>query len=594
LQDVNLLMKKKEAILITLVILGSSVLITFPTYATPTASIETLIADEINQESLVQIVTNLMQGDVGPTGNRIYNPRTQGTPNGDLAIATVVDYFESWGLDRVEIFTNPTALTNRWYLKTWEITSPQYTFLPEGNWACRNSPANDVTGDLIYVGSGTSASDYEGLDVEGKIVLCDGTARTAYTRAVTERGAIGLVKIAPRGSYYPDTGYYDHPYSSEVTGIQNINYDAANTAPAISISWDDGANLKELLVTQDVMVNMMVDAEIIPTSYSKSVIATINGLIPDDKYFILYGHLDSDSYGPGCDDSASGVAAFMEIARAIQTLINEGTIPRPMYSIKFFAIGSELSDSRAYLQSLTEEQLALIIGGCNFDQAGLGVEHNAQNIEGTDLAICQELLLVCKDLKEEYEGTYWESDNFQFIPYLGGTDHVRFLDFDIPTTYIWTDWTYRAETNPPEWGGDTVWIAGNPYYHTSGDTLENTVLREPFNMPLISRMVALLTVRCVDFYQVTGFLPPLSTDRTYKAGSTIPVKLQLIDSQGNYITDAVVELYVDDMLVGQFRYDLTSDQYIYNLRTKGLTGSITLEAKLSNGVAISTIVITLK
>lgn len=592
MQDVNLLMKKNQALLIALIILGSTVLVKSP-YAVPTASIETLIADEISQESLIQIVTDIMQGDVGPTGNRIYNPRTQGTPNGDLAIATVVDYFESWGLDRVEIFINPTPVTNRWDLKTWEITSPEYTFLPEGNWACRNSPANDVTGNLIYVGSGRYDSDYEGLDVSGKIVLCNGSARRAYPKAVTERGAIGLVYIDRRGSYYPETGYYTHPYSSEITKIQRINYDAANTAPAISISWDDGENLKEILANQDVTVSMMVDVEFIPTSYSKSVIATINGQIPDDKYFILYGHLNSDSYGPGCDDNAAGVAAFMEIARVIQKLINEGEIPRPMYSIKFFAIGSELSDSRAYLQSLTAEQLALIIGGCNFDQAGLGVEHNAQNIEGTDLEICQELLLVCKDLKEEYEDIYWESDNFQFIPYLGGTDHVRFLSFGVPTTYVWTDWTYRPVTNPPEWGGETVWIAGNPYYHTSADTLENTVFREPFNMPLISRMVALLTVRCVDFYQVVGFLPPLSIDRTYMAGSTIPVKIQLIDSKGNYITDAVVELYLDDMLVGQFRYDLTSDQYIHNLRTKGLIGSITLEAKLSNGVAISTSVITL-
>jgi Zn-dependent M28 family amino/carboxypeptidase len=179
---------------------------------------------------------------------------------------------------------------------------------------------------------------------------------------------------------------------------------------------------------------------------------------------------------------------------------------------------------------------------------------------------------------------------------MGGTDHVSFLNKGVPTTYIWTDWTYRPATNPPEWGGETVYIAGNPYYHTSGDTVENTILREPWNMLLIARMAALLAARVVDFNQVIGFLPPLEAGGTYNAGSTIPVRFQLKNAVGDYVADAVAEIYIDDNpgqssgssnTLNFFRYDPESSQYIFNLDTKGMSaGSHTIEVRLANGETI--------
>lgn len=43
-------------------------------------------------------------------------------------------------------------------------------------------------------------------------------------------------------------------------------------------------------------------------------------------------------------------------------------------------------------------------------------------------------------------------------------------------------------------------------------------------------------------------LPPVKTDEstTYKAGSTLPVKFQLMDEVGNYLSGATAEIYVED------------------------------------------------
>src|SRR6185436_10316690 len=46
---------------------------------------------------------------------------------------------------------------------------------------------------LVDVGNGTSATDYEGKDVKGKLVLAGGNVATAHEFACGERGAAGVV-----------------------------------------------------------------------------------------------------------------------------------------------------------------------------------------------------------------------------------------------------------------------------------------------------------------------------------------------------------------------------------------------------------------
>jgi len=596
-----------KSCLIGIMMLVFGMLLVVPVYAsglTGTENAQDLIYNRISQASLINNTWDIMTGTVGPVGNQIYNNRTGGTPNGDLAVANAARDFESWGLDKVETWDNPTVLNNVWWLKKWQIESTDvpYTFLPYGNWPCRNSPAGDVTGQLIYVGVGNSATSYTGLDVSGKIVLADSTsAGGVYTQAI-QRGAIGVVNINKKGTYTPDTNGFDlHPYSSELVAPGSITYNAANTVPAATVSYDDGQNLKALLATQDVTLHLMVDAAFRSGVHSKSVFATINGT-DSSKYFLLYGHLNADSYGPGCDDTASGEACIMEIARVMQTLINEGKIQRPDYSIKFFLIGSETQDSRAWLNALSPEEKASIVGSINFDQAGYGVEHDINNIEASDRNLSLSLLWECKDILADYPAL---DPYFQFIDYEGGSDHDSFLNAGIPTCYIWTDWTYRLTTNPnpPEFGGERVWIAGNPYYHTSADVMETTVLREPWNEVNITHLCALLTARFVGLDQL-GFLAPFDWNKTYKTGSVIPLSFQIKNESGEYVTDAVARLYVDGAAAGAagkanrsslFRYDADMNRYVFNLDTKGMSaGTHTIAVKLATGETIITTSITVR
>lgn len=111
------------------------------------------------------------------------------------------------------------------------------------------------------------------------------------------------------------------------------------------------------------------------------------------------------------------------------------------------------------------------------------------------------------------------------------------------------------------------------------------------------------TVAISVVYNFSGFLEPVSLDKPFRIGSTIPVKFQLTDAAGMYISSANViiriQKYSDSIPVedpinaeatggadtgNTFRYDATAYQYIYNLSTRSLSESTwQIQAILDDG-----------
>ena len=105
-------------------------------------------------------------------------------------------------------------------------------------------------------------------------------------------------------------------------------------------------------------------------------------------------------------------------------------------------------------------------------------------------------------------------------------------------------------------------------------------------------------------YNFLGFLPPVRSDGSavFKSGRTIPLKFQLTDVDGSSVTDAKVALAVfkvtNDVLgtvevevessgssnaENSFRFDPTTNQYVYNLSTSGYMGTYLLRVTLDDG-----------
>jgi hypothetical protein len=87
-------------------------------------------------------------------------------------------------------------------------------------------------------------------------------------------------------------------------------------------------------------------------------------------------------------------------------------------------------------------------------------------------------------------------------------------------------------------------------------------------------------------YQFSGFLAPLSSNMAMALNRTVPIKFQLTDYNGKFITSlgAVQSLVVPGGTLSALRYDSTANQFIANWQTKGLpAGTYTITLALADG-----------
>lgn len=106
------------------------------------------------------------------------------------------------------------------------------------------------------------------------------------------------------------------------------------------------------------------------------------------------------------------------------------------------------------------------------------------------------------------------------------------------------------------------------------------------------------------WYSYDGVFPPINQDGSsiFKLGRVVPVKFQLKDNAGNYISTAVARIYlakISDTVLGSeieaesagqvntgnlFRYSSTDNQYIFNLGTSNLSkGTWQTKIQLDDG-----------
>ena len=129
-----------------------------------------------------------------------------------------------------------------------------------------NSRSGDVEAELIDVGEGVLASDYDGKDVRGKLVLASspqakGRIETVHRLAVLERGAVGVISYR---SYYlddfPDLITWDHIWTLELDGKPSTF--------GFCISKRMGWQLKRLLDKgEKVVLHAKVDAQLSAGDY---------------------------------------------------------------------------------------------------------------------------------------------------------------------------------------------------------------------------------------------------------------------------------------------------------------------------------------
>ena len=222
-----------------------------------------------------------------------------------------------------------------------------------------HSTSTDFEGDVVYIGKGLSPEDYKGKDVKGKIVLTEGTARMVHRVACIKYGAAGLL------TFVPPSGNDEIASLRRYDAIWPSGDEIDRTRFGFSLTQADGLKLKGWLNDgKTVKIRAKVDASI-----SDGKTEVLSAVIPGQdtsKEFWLAAHICHPK--PGANDNASGSGSLMEALRVISCLVNEGKIPKPMYSIRF--IWTPEWSGTIYFIDREKEILKRCKGMLNMDMVG--------------------------------------------------------------------------------------------------------------------------------------------------------------------------------------------------------------------------------
>ncbi|MCU0391168.1 MAG: M20/M25/M40 family metallo-hydrolase [Thermoflexibacter sp.] len=328
------------------------------------------IFQKINQEVLANSKAYSTLGEASKTiGHRL-----TGSENGKKAEQYTYDLLKSYGLDvRFHEFEVEAWSRNTVSLEIAALNTSEFKALSTATLA--HSPVqSDVTAEVIDVGSGlTEDFQAKSVEVKGKIALfyigvweTDNVKynlhRSEKTALAIQHGAIGVIAINQPAGRILLTG------TASVTG-------KLNPIPAVSITKEDGVELRERLKTEKIKasIKMTNKSELIK---ARNVIGTIKGTEFPNEKIIIGGHLDSWDLSTGAIDNGVGSFAILDIARTFKALKLQ--TKRTIEFVMFMGEEQGLLGSRSlvesYIKNGTIEQLRYMI---NIDATGNPVGINS-------------------------------------------------------------------------------------------------------------------------------------------------------------------------------------------------------------------------
>ncbi len=406
-----------------------------------------------------------------------FGPRMGGTRSGDAAATWLANEFRVAGLE-VEIREDAEVSFHE--EDEWEVAVVAGATLAMA-WPNGGSPSVDGTGPLSLT------------PVEGVVWLT-----SENPSAEDAAGCLAVLhetRTSPSG--WPNPGRARGEWSTPVFRIAPQEAEALRS----SLEANPDTQVKVKLIARTGRGN------------PKTVVATLPGR-DRSRYFIICGHGDSDSGGPGADDNASGVAVTLEIGRVLSEAVRSGLIDPPAWDIRFISWGTEIGSTRQYVQNVSGDEPRLE-GVINYDQAGFGSWRDALYFEPDDVPINLEIINIIRTVAGDHLGQKGFPEHFASTKSQGGTDSYVFQservvgEDVVPSITVYTSAWDRLNPlpvtpgfSPVNWFEDEedgmVTVDGDAFYHSAGDTPENTTDREPWNMGWCARLGLLTARRFID------------------------------------------------------------------------------------------------
>ena len=348
---------------------------------------------------------------------------------------------------------------------------------------------------LVEVDDGTSAADYEGVDVRGRVVVTSGAVQRVHELAVVERGAAGILSDGRR--LVP-------PVRTDAHDRESIAYTSFwwnGDEPrgwGVVVSPAAGQRIRERLRAGEALE---IEADIATRRFATTIpllSARLRGTEPGEV--LVVSHLCHPQ--PSANDNASGVAANLETARVLAALATRGLLPEPRCSIRFLWV-PELTGTHAWLglepgrpQTL---RAALNLDMVGEDQEACGSTFLLEHPPCFAASFAEELMAYVRRRAQDWITSYSGPGHFGLarmaeVPFGGGSDHVVFVDPAIgvpcPMLIQWPDRYYHSSYDTPDRSDPrslalavrcaatwAAWIAG-PAIHA--DVLVNGCARRVF------------------------------------------------------------------------------------------------------------------
>ena len=361
--------------------------------------------------------------------------------------------------------------TNFEYGKDWAVA-------PSGGGFRGLPPANsfDVTGNLVFAGNGyvinkSSINPYDGLNVQGKIIVVAGIPReiaamqgrrggganplgencTDYLTPeeyAAKNGALAVVRIADfqqlsaaavsrapsiNGPTYQVAKFEDQPACpsapSITAGIEMTNYLlAGEKASPAQVFYSAGGNSKEASFEMNANKKLTLHAVIkSEEGHGENVVGILEGADPvlKNEYVVISAHLDhiglsaplpnGHNVNNGADDDGSGSTGLLGIARAYAQGAAEGM--RPKRTMVFLWNGGEekgLWGSR-YFTEFPPIDLTKVVADLNMDMIGRTKNPNSVDPNPTHVLVNPgEVMLVGPNISSDDLEKTIETVNYSY------------------------------------------------------------------------------------------------------------------------------------------------------------------------------------
>jgi hypothetical protein len=392
--------------------------------------------------------------------------RIQGSPGFSDAAKQILTELKSYQLNEVNIHKYPCDGESKSWEWTpsysWKIKSAELNLVEPKKELLANfdelptsvvthSQSANVIAEVIDIATGDKPEDFEGKDLQGKIVLMSGSTRGKTPNLLHDAGVAGVLIYPPadRAAGYPSMVRYDG-FWPDMETREKIPF-------GFSLSYAQALELKKLLKEGPVKVHAQVDAELY-NGELEVLSAAITGTEFPEEEVLLMAHLCHPA--ASANDNASGSAGLLELARSLSSLIQKEVIESPKRTIRFIWMPEFMGTVPYALEYETRWKKA--VACINLDMIGedpvqIGYPFQVSSAPYSTPSIFNDIIYYfTKRIADHPKGVAIGGtpmpQRYRFGPFEGGSDHLISADshFGIPSV---------------------MFGHGDMFHHTSLDTI---------------------------------------------------------------------------------------------------------------------------